>query len=236
MIMPPLSKSKSSIRILSSLDSNSGGSLISICRSAPTCLMTGPHPSMSLLCFSSDGHLLGGVKRKRSARTKKEFMREQAASRSNCGCHVHSSPRYQPQPNMGGLQLSHRPSSSSSRKNEEWAVPAVMPSHPEKNDEAAVAVVLKKEGRVRFAPKDETRATIAPDDGDASARWYQAEDGRVFLLDAESRSETANRMMAYAARNESTFNRSTGLTSPRVLGEYLSNPEEVIRIEHMLAR
>ena len=244
MIMPPLSKSKSSMRSLSSLDSNSGGSLISICRSAPTCLMTGPHPSMSLLGFSSDGHLLGGVECRRSARTKKQFMREQAASRSDCVCRVlHPSPRYQPQPNMGGSRLSRgrlrssrRPSSSSSRRNEEWSVLEDMPSHPEKNDEAAVAVVVEEKGRVRFAPKDETRSTIAPvNDGDASARWYQAEDVRRFLLDAESRSGTANRMMAYAARVESTFNRSTGLTSPRVLGEYLSNPEEVIGIEHMLA-
>ena len=167
-------------------------------------------------------------------------MREQAASRSDCVCHVHPSPRCQSQRNMGGMRSSRRPSSSSSRRNEEWAalvMPSQLPSQPEKNDEAAV-VVVEEERRVRFAPKDETCAMIASsndDDSDSSARWYQAEDGHRFLLDAISRSETVNRMMAYAARYESSFNPTTGLTSPHVLKESLLNPEEVIGIEHMLS-
>ena len=246
MIMPPLSKNNSSIVSLSSLK-RSGGSVISICQSAPTCWITVPHPFMSLL--SSSGHLLlDGVKRKRRfARTKKESTREQAASRSDCVCHVHPSPRCQYQPEMGGLRSSRRSSSSSSssssRKNEVWAVlvmPSQLPSQPEKSDEAVVVVVEEKR-RVRFAASnDETRTMVAvassnDDDRDASATWHQAEDDHRFLLDAISRSETVNRMMAYAAGNESSFNRTTGLTSPQVLKEYLSNPEEVIGIEHMLA-
>jgi len=243
MIMPPLSKNNSSIM---SLSLSPGGSVISICQSAPTCWITAPHPFMSLLSPSSSGHpLLGGVKRKRLARTKKESTREQAASRSDCVCHVHPSPRCQSQPNRaGGLRSSRRSSSSSSssRKNEEWAVlvmPSQLPSQPEKSDDAVVVVVEEKR-RVRFASNEETRAMVAvassnDDDRDASATWYQAEDDHRFLLDAISRSETVNRMMAYAAGNESSFNRTTGLTSPHVLKEYLLNPEAVIGIEHMLA-
>ncbi len=47
--------------------------------------------------------------------------------------------------------------------------------------------------------------------------------------------ETINRTMMYATQNESTFNRTTGLTLPYVLGEYLLFPEEVVGIERMLA-
>ncbi len=113
-----------------------------------------------------------------------------------------------------------------------------MPGRPEKNDQAVAVVVVEEEKekrRVRFAPKDEARAIAFDGDDDAIARWHSAEDGRRFLRDAVSRSEAINRAMAYAARNESTFNRTTGLTSPHVLGEYLLCPEEVVGIEHMLA-
>mmetsp|Transcript_15479 Transcript_15479/g.32733 ORF Transcript_15479/g.32733 Transcript_15479/m.32733 type:complete len:98 (+) Transcript_15479:571-864(+) len=40
--------------------------------------------------------------------------------------------------------------------------------------------------------------------------------------------------MKYVAGTERTYKPSTGLTSPQVLKEYLSDPEEIIGIEHLL--
>jgi len=57
----------------------------------------------------------------------------------------------------------------------------------------------------------------------------------TFLLNAIERAKTIERVMMYAKSNEKSYNSSTGLTSPQTLSEYLSNPEEVIGIEHLLS-
>ena len=88
-----------------------------------------------------------------------------------------------------------------------------------------------------FAASDEWVSSIASDDdANDTISWYRAEDCYRFMRDAVERSETINRTMTYAARNESTFDRGTGLMSPRVLKEYLSNPEEIIGIEQTITR
>lgn len=65
--------------------------------------------------------------------------------------------------------------------------------------------------------------------------WYKASDHDRFLNDASIRASLTDRTMKHAARNgERTYNSSTGLTAPRVLNEYLANPEEIIGVEHLL--
>jgi hypothetical protein len=65
-------------------------------------------------------------------------------------------------------------------------------------------------------------------------KWYLASECDQFLNAAIERSRIIEHTMNYASLNESTYNSSTGLTSPQVLKEYLSSPEEIIGIEHML--
>ena len=147
-------------------------------------------------------------------------------------------------------------SSSMTKKNEVWSAITISSSSSSNvasrtrlacrriaNDEAFVVVVEeKKRKRVTFAasPDEWVSPSIGSEDDDdvddanVATSWYLAEDCRRFMRDAVGRSETINRAMAYAARNESTFHRGTGLTSPRVLGEYLSSPEEVIGVERMM--
>lgn len=68
-----------------------------------------------------------------------------------------------------------------------------------------------------------------------STIWYTPLDNEQFLNDANICAQTVNRVMKYAASSfENTYNSSTGLTSPHVLQEYLSTPQEVIGIEHLL--
>lgn len=64
--------------------------------------------------------------------------------------------------------------------------------------------------------------------------WHSSIDNEQFSKAAASRAKTIDRVMKYAASNERTYNSSIGLTSPSVLKEYLSHPEEVIGIEHLL--
>jgi hypothetical protein len=140
------------------------------------------------------------------------------------------------------------------KKNEEWSAMTIISSSSSNvagrqiaDDEAVVEEERKR--RVTFAASSDewVPPSIVPDDdddddgddedddaNDARISWYRAEDCRRFMRDAVERSEIINRAMAYAARNESTFNRGTGLTSPRVLGEYLSSPEEIVGIEQMI--
>ena len=68
-----------------------------------------------------------------------------------------------------------------------------------------------------------------------STIWYTPLDNEQFLNDANIYAQTVNRVMKYAASSfENTYNSSVGLTSPHVLQEYLSTPQEVIGIEHLL--
>ena len=66
-------------------------------------------------------------------------------------------------------------------------------------------------------------------------KWYLKSENDQFLNAAIDRSRVVERTMKYASLNESTYNSSTGLPSPQVLKEYLSHPEEIIGIEHMLS-
>jgi hypothetical protein len=70
---------------------------------------------------------------------------------------------------------------------------------------------------------------------DATQYWHSALDNEIFLTDAKARAVVVNRMMKYASSNERTYNAATGLTAPQVLSEYLTIPEEVLGIEHMLS-
>ena len=72
--------------------------------------------------------------------------------------------------------------------------------------------------------------------GSADGAWYSKEDNEQFQNDANSCAQSINRAMEYAASTsyESTYNSSTGLTSPQVLQRYLLTPQEVIGIEHLL--
>ena len=70
------------------------------------------------------------------------------------------------------------------------------------------------------------------------AAWHQMvpEIRKWSILNAAiDRSRVVERTMKYSSLNESTYNSSTGLPSPQVLKEYLSHPEEIIGIEHMLS-
>jgi len=70
---------------------------------------------------------------------------------------------------------------------------------------------------------------------DIADKWYSPSENDTFLLSAIERAKTIERVMMYAKSNEKSYNSSTGLTSPQTLSEYLSNPEEVIGIEHLLS-
>ena len=66
-------------------------------------------------------------------------------------------------------------------------------------------------------------------------KWYLTSENDQFLNAAVERSIVVERIMKYASLNERTYNSSTGLTSPQVLKEYLSSPEDIIGIEHLLS-
>lgn len=70
--------------------------------------------------------------------------------------------------------------------------------------------------------------------GNDASMWVKESDHDICLNDAIHRAQLIDQTMECAAINESCYNSSTGLTSPQVLKEYLSNPEEVIGIEHHL--
>jgi len=84
-------------------------------------------------------------------------------------------------------------------------------------------------GKTSALVKD-TRASINQD-----TKWYMASDDKQFSNDATIHARKINRAMNYVASSgESTYNSSTGLTTPQALKDYLSSPEEIIGIEHML--
>ena len=104
------------------------------------------------------------------------------------------------------------------KKNEEWD--AILPSNGA-GQSADVAAVEERRG-VTFATAAEVDGAYLPstipgpiayDDADM-ASWYREEDCHQFMRDAIGRAETINHAMAYTTRNESTFNKSTGMTSP----------------------
>ena len=69
----------------------------------------------------------------------------------------------------------------------------------------------------------------------STSLWYERTDHRQFLENGIALARIIDRTMKYAKLNENTYNSSTGLTSPQVLKEYLSSPEEIIGMEHMLS-
>eukprot|EP01083_Nonionella_stella_P012372 35122_1 len=78
-------------------------------------------------------------------------------------------------------------------------------------------------------------STSVSTDHHPSDTWYSKVDNEQFLNDTNICAQGINRAMEYAASTfESTYNSPTGLTSPQVLQEYLSTPQEVIGIEHLL--
>jgi len=100
----------------------------------------------------------------------------------------------------------------------------------------------KKNKKVSFS-FSRTQDLIIPPQGpsnhnppvDIADKWYSPSENDTFLLNAIERAKTIERVMMYAKSNEKSYNSSTGLTSPQALSEYLSNPEEVIGIEHLLS-
>ena len=70
---------------------------------------------------------------------------------------------------------------------------------------------------------------------DMNMKWYSASDNDQFLNDSKDRAATVDRKMKYASSNKRSYNSVTGLTAPSVLKEYLSNPEDIIGIEHLLS-
>ena len=64
--------------------------------------------------------------------------------------------------------------------------------------------------------------------------WYETSARDKFLNDIQARSKTTRRVMKYAAMNENSYKASIGLTSPQVLKECISCPQEIIGIEHLL--
>lgn len=87
---------------------------------------------------------------------------------------------------------------------------------------------------VTFAETHKEILIDGPSD-DMNIKWYSASDNDQFLNDSKARSTIVDRTMSYASLNESTYNSSTGLTAPSVLKEYLSSPEEIIGIEHLIS-
>lgn len=87
---------------------------------------------------------------------------------------------------------------------------------------------------VTFAETHKEILLDGPPD-DMNIQWYSASDNDQFLIDSKAGAATVDRMMNYASSNKISYNSSTGLTAPSVLREYLSNPEEIIEIEHLLS-
>ena len=138
----------------------------------------------------------------------------------------------------------------SSDENEEWDC------CPNPRD---VSMNVFSHGRIRPPPKPSLKSAIneRPSDLKRSARrvifsqtqieiyidcfddinikWYSASECDRFKDDATARAAIIERTMKYASSHDNTYNSSTGLTAPSVLKEYLSNPEEIIGIEHLLS-
>lgn len=126
-----------------------------------------------------------------------------------------------------------------SNNNEEW-IDSKIPTEPKKISSSLKRGIKqtgckKKIHPVAFASTPRLMGTSPSKGIDMDTLWYKASDHDRFLNDASIRASLTDRTMKHAARNgERTYNSSTGLTAPRVLNEYLANPEEIIGVEHLL--
>ena len=90
----------------------------------------------------------------------------------------------------------------------------------------------RKRRHVAFNATSELVGTSQMDDPNL---WYNASDLALFASEAADRASRIDRTMRYISGSEPSYNASTGLTSsPRALKEYLSSPEEVVGLEHLL--
>ena len=128
-----------------------------------------------------------------------------------------------------------------------WKIPVrvAMPSPPPLQETRVLKSSMKDDTKtkkmdtahidtrhVAFSATQEVIGTSASTDHHPSDTWYSKVDNEQFLNDTNICAQGINRAMEYAA---STFESTpTGLTSPQVLQEYLSTPQEVIGIEHLL--
>ena len=131
-----------------------------------------------------------------------------------------------------------------------WKIPVrvAMPSPPPHHETRVLKSSMKDDTKtekmdaahrdtrhVAFSATQEVIGTSASTDHHPSDTWYSKVDNEQFLNDTNICAQGINRAMEYAASTfESTYNSPTGLTSPQVLQEYLSTPQEVIGIEHLL--
>ena len=132
----------------------------------------------------------------------------------------------------------------SSNKNEEWDASSSMTRdsckmlrscdhQPKPSVKCTSRTRTTKRNNVSFA---ETQARIFYDisASDNVNLWYERLDHEQFLNDALVCAGNTRRVMKYAAMNENTYKSSIGLTSPQVLKEYLSCPQDIVGIEHLL--
>lgn len=91
----------------------------------------------------------------------------------------------------------------------------------------------KKDKRVSFDGREEVIEQHA-NGSSSSKRWYTASEVEQFSKDAIARAAVVELTMNYLSAFESV-NPSTGLTSPRTLHEYLSNPSDVVGVECLLS-
>lgn len=142
-------------------------------------------------------------------------------------------------------------SKASSNKNEEWDLLCSKPpalsleqklkitapgsSPPKSSLKVASRALTSKSMHVGF---DDAPFGVVFHDaarGSLEEKWHAESEVEQFCRNAAIRARIIDRTMKYAASVERTFNSSTGLTAPQVLKEYLSNPEDVIGIEHLLS-
>lgn len=76
--------------------------------------------------------------------------------------------------------------------------------------------------------------SITSSDNPNDVLWYEPAEHKKFIHDTIARAGFTRRLMKYASTNELTYNSSIGLVSAKVLKDYLSIPQEIIGIEHLL--
>jgi len=121
---------------------------------------------------------------------------------------------------------------ASNKKNEEWHETKI--TQIKSSIKFTYRTHTKKKRNLSFAETNGCVCHHTSSSDDMNTAWYNESDHNQFSNDATARARITNRMMEYATLNESTYNSSTGLTSPQVLKEYLSSPEEIIGIERLL--
>lgn len=141
-------------------------------------------------------------------------------------------------------------SERSLNKNEEWGDSNMMrsPSKALHSFDLRPKSAIKRTARTRsktsrnvsFAtfvqPHESILYNVAPTlPTDNTNLWYKPSDYNNFLNNTKVRAEKIRSLMKYAAMLENTYKSSIGLTSPQVLKEYVSCPQEIIGIEHLLA-